>query len=159
MVTAMGHNGPVHYDMRYFYLSVDMWWNSTLTLLDFLPTHLADLYPWWGVLGDLVRPTVYFCYLLNKALEISTLSLGLPRVKESCKGVAWTHTPPPLPYDFTLSIGLLSANEVLLSGISHPQPVFPLRKVYTEKVFVLLRTKRMQLHNNADTQTVKRSNR
>ena len=39
------------------------------------------------------------------------------------------------------------------------QPVFPLRKYYTEQVFVLLRTKRMQLRNHADTQTVKRPQR
>jgi len=39
------------------------------------------------------------------------------------------------------------------------QSVFPLRKFYTEQMFVLLSTKRMQLRNHADTQTVKRSQR
>jgi len=39
------------------------------------------------------------------------------------------------------------------------QAVFPLRKFYTEQMFVLLRTKRMQLRNHADTQPVKRSQR
>jgi len=39
------------------------------------------------------------------------------------------------------------------------RPVFPLKKFYTEQMFVLLRTKRMQLRNHADTQTVKRSKR
>jgi len=33
----------------------------------------------------------------------------------------------------------------------------PLRKFNTEKMFVLLRTKRMQFRNHADTQTVQRS--
>ena len=37
--------------------------------------------------------------------------------------------------------------------------VFPLRKFHTEQMFVLLRTKRMQLRNHACTQTVKRSQR
>jgi len=37
--------------------------------------------------------------------------------------------------------------------------VLPLRKFYTEKMFVLLRTKRIQLRNHADTQIVKRSQR
>jgi len=37
--------------------------------------------------------------------------------------------------------------------------VFPLRKFYTEQMILLLRTKRMQLRNHADTQTVKRSQR
>ena len=40
-----------------------------------------------------------------------------------------------------------------------PWPVFPLRKFYTEQMFVLLRTKRMQLCNHTDTQTVKRFKR
>jgi len=34
-----------------------------------------------------------------------------------------------------------------------------LRKFYTEQMFVMLRTKRMQLRNHADTQTAKRSQR
>jgi len=33
--------------------------------------------------------------------------------------------------------------------------VFPLRKFYREQIFVLLRTKRMQLRNHANTQTVR----
>jgi len=37
--------------------------------------------------------------------------------------------------------------------------MFPQRKFYTEQMFVLLRTKRMQLRNHADTQTVKDSQR
>jgi len=37
--------------------------------------------------------------------------------------------------------------------------VFPLRKFYAEQMFVLLRTKRMQLRNHTDTQTVKRFQR
>jgi len=37
--------------------------------------------------------------------------------------------------------------------------VFPPRKFYTEQMFVLLRTKRMQQRNHADTQTLKRSQR
>jgi len=32
--------------------------------------------------------------------------------------------------------------------------VFPLRKFYTEQLFVLLHTERMQLRNYTDTQTV-----
>ena len=35
--------------------------------------------------------------------------------------------------------------------------MFPLRKFYSEQTSVLLHTKRMQLPNHADTQTVKRS--
>jgi len=38
-------------------------------------------------------------------------------------------------------------------------PVFPLRKLYAEQMFVLLRTKRMQLRNHADTHRVKRFQR
>jgi len=38
-------------------------------------------------------------------------------------------------------------------------PVFPLRKLYTEQMFVLLRTERIQLRNHGDAQPVKRSNR
>jgi len=38
-------------------------------------------------------------------------------------------------------------------------PVFPLRKLYTEQMFVLLRTERMQLRNHTDTQNVKPSQR
>jgi len=34
------------------------------------------------------------------------------------------------------------------------QAVFPPRKFYTEEMFGMLRTKRMQLRNYADTQTV-----
>jgi len=37
--------------------------------------------------------------------------------------------------------------------------VFTLRKFYTEQMFALLRTERMQLRNNVDTRTVKRSQR
>jgi len=37
--------------------------------------------------------------------------------------------------------------------------VFPVRKFYTEQMFVLLRTKRMQLRNHAGTETVKRYQR
>jgi len=37
--------------------------------------------------------------------------------------------------------------------------VFPLRKFYTEQMFVSLRLKRMLLRNHADTQTVKHSQR
>jgi len=37
--------------------------------------------------------------------------------------------------------------------------VFPLTKFYTEQMFVLLRTKRLQLRNHADIQTMKRSQR
>jgi len=37
--------------------------------------------------------------------------------------------------------------------------VFPLRKLYTEQMFALLRTKRMQLRSHVDTQPVKRSQR
>ena len=37
--------------------------------------------------------------------------------------------------------------------------MFPLRKLYAEQMFVLLRTERMQLRNHADTQTVKRFQR
>jgi len=37
--------------------------------------------------------------------------------------------------------------------------LFPLRKFYAEQMLVLLRTKRMQLRNHADTQSVKRSKR
>jgi len=39
--------------------------------------------------------------------------------------------------------------------------MFPLTKLYTEQMFVLLRTNRMQLRNHADrdTRTVKRSQR
>jgi len=36
-------------------------------------------------------------------------------------------------------------------------PVFLLRKFYTERMFALLRTKRMQFRSHADTQPVKRS--
>jgi len=50
-----------------------------------------------GVLGGLVRPIIYFWYLLANALEIFILSLGLPRAMESCEGVAWT---PPLALRF-----------------------------------------------------------
>jgi len=39
----------------------------------------------------------------------------------------------------------------------YPVAVFSLRKFYTEQMFALLRKKRMQLRNHADTQTVKRS--
>jgi len=39
------------------------------------------------------------------------------------------------------------------------QAAFPLRKFNAEQMFVLLRTKRMQLRNHADTQPVKRSQR
>jgi len=39
------------------------------------------------------------------------------------------------------------------------QAVFPQRKFYTEQMFVLLRTKRMEWCNRADTPTVKRSQR
>jgi len=37
--------------------------------------------------------------------------------------------------------------------------MFPLRKFYTEQMFVLFRTKRVQLRNHADTQTVNCSQR
>jgi len=37
--------------------------------------------------------------------------------------------------------------------------VFPLRKFYSERMFVLLRTERTQLVHHADTQTVKRYQR
>jgi len=37
--------------------------------------------------------------------------------------------------------------------------VFPVRKFCTEQMFVLLRTKRMQLRNHPDTQTAKHSQR
>jgi len=40
---------------------------------------------------------------------------------------------------------------------THRVPVFPLRKFYTEQMFVLLRTRRKQLPNHADTEGVKRS--
>ena len=38
-------------------------------------------------------------------------------------------------------------------------PVFPLRKLYTDQMFVFLRIKRMQLRNHADTQPEKGSQR
>jgi len=38
-------------------------------------------------------------------------------------------------------------------------PVFPLRKFYTEQMFALLRTKRMQMRNHANIQPAKRSQR
>jgi len=38
-------------------------------------------------------------------------------------------------------------------------PAFPLRKLYTEKMFVLLRTERIQLRNHIDAQTVRCSQR
>jgi len=37
--------------------------------------------------------------------------------------------------------------------INNPTPVFPLRKLYTEQMFVVLCTKRMQLRNHVDTNT------
>jgi len=37
--------------------------------------------------------------------------------------------------------------------------VFPVRKFSTEQMFVLLRTKRMQLRDHANTQTAKHSQR
>jgi len=36
------------------------------------------------------------------------------------------------------------------SNMWYVYAVFPLRKYYTEQMFVLLRTKRMQLRNHAD---------
>jgi len=67
----------------------------------------------------------------------------------------------------------LENNAINKSGILYPwyeqlsstlQPktlptVFPLRKFYTEQMFVLLRTERMQLLNHACTQPVKRFQR
>jgi len=40
-----------------------------------------------------------------------------------------------------------------------PASVFPLRKLYTEQMFVLLHTKLMRLRNLVDTQPVRRSKR
>jgi len=56
--------------------------------------------------------------LVTEALVICTLFLGLPPETLSCEGVAWSHNPLPLSYVFTLSLGLLPANEVVLSKIS-----------------------------------------
>ena len=51
------------------------------------------------------------------------------------------------------NLPLLKLNSILM------QAVFPLRKFYTEQMFVLLRTKHMQLRNHADTQPMNRSQR
>ena len=47
---------------------------------------------------------------------------------------------------------------ILSSDLVRRAPVFTLRKVYPEQMFVLLRTKCMQLRNHAKTQPVKHSN-